>query len=213
MPGTGGYGRVRRGEREQGGGGPVNGRARRLAAAPRCAAPGGFRGVPDRGGARELPAVGRSPRGRAASGQPPEVPLAVVLELLVAASTAGATVPRALGAVGEAIGGARGATLAGVATTLLWGAPWDEAWAAAPPVLAPVADALRPAWEQGAPPARALRAAAEQVRRDTQSAAHDAAARLAVRLVLPLGLCHLPAFVLVGIVPVVLALVSGTLAG
>ena len=31
----------------------------------------------------------------------------------------------------------------------------------------------------------------------------EAAERLAVRLVLPLGLCHLPAFIVLGIVPVV----------
>ena len=31
----------------------------------------------------------------------------------------------------------------------------------------------------------------------------EAAERLAVRLVLPLGLCHLPAFIILGIVPVV----------
>jgi len=135
-----------------------------------------------------------------------------VLDLLGAATTAGATVPRALGSVGSAIGGGRGDALAAVAAALLWGAPWDEAWTGAPGALGPVAEALRPSWEQGAAGAAALRAAAQQVRRDSGAAAQEAAARLAVRLVLPLGLCHLPAFVLVGIVPVVLALVEGTLA-
>ena len=33
----------------------------------------------------------------------------------------------------------------------------------------------------------------------------EAAGRLGVRLVLPLGLCHLPAFILIGVVPVLLS--------
>ncbi|WP_418606028.1 hypothetical protein [Georgenia sp. SUBG003] len=43
--------------------------------------------------------------------------------------------------------------------------------------------------------------------------AQEAAARLGVRLVLPLGLCFLPAFVLLGLVPVVLAAGGAVLGG
>ncbi|HWS57895.1 MAG TPA: type II secretion system F family protein [Actinotalea sp.] len=142
-----------------------------------------------------------------------QVPVAVVLDLLVAACGAGASVPGALSGVGLAIGGHRGDRLREASARLVWGASWPEAWAGAPGELEPVADALRPAWEQGAPPAGGLRAAAEQVRREGQAAALEAAARLGVRLVLPLGLCHLPAFVLVGIVPVVVALLDRAFVG
>ncbi|KAE8762071.1 secretion system protein, partial [Georgenia thermotolerans] len=62
-------------------------------------------------------------------------------------------------------------------------------------------------------PGPLLRRAAEAVRADRQRQAQEAAARLGVRLVLPLGLCFLPAFVLLGIVPVVVAAGGGFLGG
>lgn len=62
----------------------------------------------------------------------------------------------------------------------------------------------------GVPAAALLRAAAEDVRDDAAAAGLAAAERLAVRLVLPLGVCVLPAFVLVGVVPVVVGVLSST---
>lgn len=65
----------------------------------------------------------------------------------------------------------------------------------------------------GVPAAALLRAAAEDVRDDAAAAGLAAAERLAVRLVLPLGVCVLPAFVLVGVVPVVVGVLSSTVGG
>lgn len=143
------------------------------------------------------------PAGRAVRGAPPgEVELAVVLDLLDAASAGGAGLPRVLQAVGAAVGGERGRVLDRASRALLLGAPWPEAWPGDQAGLARVADALRPAWEDGVPVSRLLRTAAQDARRERAARATAAAARLGTRLVLPLGLCHLPAFVLVGIVPV-----------
>jgi len=146
----------------------------------------------------------------------PSVPVTVILELLVAALQTGASIPRALKAVGSAIGGRNGPALVRAGRQLELGAPWDEAWRsgsdAQPPNFAeldPVAGALRPAWEVGASPTASLRTAGESVNRRQVEASRLAAARLAVRLVLPLGLCLLPAFVLIGLVPVLLSLGSG----
>ncbi|MBE1876944.1 type II secretion system F family protein [Myceligenerans sp. TRM 65318] len=135
-----------------------------------------------------------------------EIDVRVVLDLLAAALGAGAGVPRALGAVGHAAGGNHGTALRAAADALVLGAGWEQAWAGTSEVLAPVRRALRSAWIDGAAPGAALRAAGEELRRDRSAAARTAAARLGVRLVLPLGCCYLPAFVLVGIVPVLLAL-------
>ena len=96
---------------------------------------------------------------------------------------------------------------------LLLGATWTEAWADAPEILAPLADALEPAWVDGAAPGPLLRQAAASVRSTRHREAQEAAARLGVRLVLPLGLCFLPAFVLLGLVPVVLAAGGAVLGG
>jgi len=157
-------------------------------------------------------------------GDPVDVP--VMLELLGAALRAGAGVPRALEATGTAVdraagpaGGsaagtsADGTALRAAADALRLGADWDGAWRRAPARLGPVHRSLRGAWTDGASPSGALRAAGEELLRARRSAARTAAARLAVRLVLPLGACFLPAFVLVGLVPVLLALGIDLLSG
>ncbi|MBT1678123.1 type II secretion system F family protein [Curtobacterium aurantiacum] len=65
----------------------------------------------------------------------------------------------------------------------------------------------------GVPAAGLLRRAAEDVRDEAAAEGLVAAERLAVRLVLPLGVCVLPAFVLVGVVPVVVGVLSSTVGG
>ena len=157
--------------------------------------------------------AGRQP---SAAGVAPEVAVPVILDLLDAACAAGSSVPGALEAVAFAVGGARGRVLADAAASLTLGARWAEAWTrpvAAPAAgLGPVADALRAAWEDGVPPGAALRTAAGTLRRERHARSLEAAARLGVRLVLPLGLCYLPSFVLVGLVPVIVSMAAGVLA-
>ncbi|MPV38727.1 secretion system protein [Georgenia subflava] len=146
-----------------------------------------------------------------------DVDVAVLLDLADAALGAGAAVPGTLQALGRAVSGpdpaAPGAALRQAGSALLLGAPWEEAWAGAPRHLAPLADALEPAWLDGAAPGPLLRQAAGSVRATRHRQAQEAAARLGVRLVLPLGLCFLPAFVLLGLVPVVIAAGGGILGG
>ncbi|GAA1848081.1 type II secretion system F family protein [Myceligenerans crystallogenes] len=142
-----------------------------------------------------------------------EVDVQVLLDLLAAALGAGSGVPRALGAVGQAAGGQVGAVLRRAGDALVLGARWDQAWAGAPDALRPVTEALRGAWVDGAGPGEALRAAGQEARRQRSADARTAAGRLGVRLVLPLGCCYLPAFVLVGLVPVLLGLGIDLLGG
>lgn len=177
-------------------------------------------------GAGVGPRVGAGP----GAGAGVEVDVVVVLDLLDAACAAGCSVPGALAAVAEAVGGRRGDALARVARALGAGAGWAEAWGGSDAVdagrrrgrrarsghpggttadLAPVAAALRPSWEDGVAPGGALRATAAHIRRERRAEALDAAGRLGVRLVLPLGVCHLPAFVLVGLVPVLVSVAGG----
>lgn len=141
------------------------------------------------------------------------VDIQVVLELAAAALLSGVGVPRALEATGGAVRGPGGAALIRAAQALVLGATWERAWTGVPSELAPMVRALRGAWLDGAAPGEALRAAGEQVRHERRSEARTAAARLGVRLVLPLGACYLPAFVLVGLVPVLLALGIDLLTG
>lgn len=60
----------------------------------------------------------------------------------------------------------------------------------------------------GAPAAEILRSRADDLRRRTVRRAEEAAGRLGVRIVLPLGTCILPAFIALGVMPVVLSLVD-----
>lgn len=62
----------------------------------------------------------------------------------------------------------------------------------------------------GVPGAGLLRSEANRRRREERSAGQAAAASLAVRLMLPLGLCVLPSFMLLGVAPLVVSIVSST---
>ena len=65
----------------------------------------------------------------------------------------------------------------------------------------------------GVPASELLRSEADEARRDAAARALEAASVLAVRLMLPLGLCILPAFMLVGVAPLLIAVISSTVAG
>ena len=164
---------------------------------------------PDRSaGRRVMP--GRGSRGRRSRTSLP-VPSAaldpaVLLDLCAAALRGGVDVPGALVATGHHLGGGEGAALVQAGTGLGVGAPWDVAWAGTAPSVRAVGDALRTGWHAGASPAAQLRAAAALERRERRARARAAAGALGVRLTLPLGVCFLPAFVLLGLVPVVLGL-------
>jgi tight adherence protein B len=62
----------------------------------------------------------------------------------------------------------------------------------------------------GVPAAALLRSEAEQERREAAASAAERAAALGVRLMLPLGVCVLPAFVAVAVLPLLYSVVSST---
>jgi tight adherence protein B len=63
----------------------------------------------------------------------------------------------------------------------------------------------------GVPAAELLRSEAEQLRRDARTGGRQRAETLAVTLMLPLGVCVLPAFMLVGVAPLLLSVLTATL--
>ena len=120
----------------------------------------------------------------------------------------GEAVAGALDDLARTLPGARG--LRATAALLLWGRDWDEAWVGldTDPVWMETAARLRPLHRSGMAGARTLAETAAAVRQQTRRADERAAEELAVRLVMPLGLCLLPAFVCWGVVPVVMALLG-----
>lgn len=132
-----------------------------------------------------------------------------LLELLGAALDAGVSVPRALQLVGSIAQGSIRDGLALVVAGLEIGATWEHAWERVDghDGLAALHRGLSFAVATGAPTASLLYAEAGQMRRAVQRKAEQRAAALGVKLVLPLGLCALPAFICLGIVPVIVAMV------
>ena len=131
---------------------------------------------------------------------------AMAADLLQAALCAGSSIPGALAALDRALQEEREATgLDTAARMLMMGGRWEEAWHGVPARFDSLKDALQPAWEDGAAPIPLLLRGAELTRQGRQRHAREAAARLGSQLVMPLGLCFLPAFVLIGIVPVIAA--------
>jgi pilus assembly protein TadC len=136
-----------------------------------------------------------------------ELPLA--LDLLAACWSAGATPRRAAATVASGVGAPLNADLGDVAARLELGTPASEAWS----FLLTIDDdgasgdayrALVDASTSGVPPVEALRRAAQRSREGRRRAGEAMARTVAVKVAAPLGLCFLPAFVLLAIAPAVL---------
>ncbi len=125
---------------------------------------------------------------------------------MAVALASGASIPRALETLGTATSTAGGHQLAAVGRSLLLGARWDEAWEHVTPTLQPLENALRDSWHNGAPAAQALTTVRQHLHNEALAHNKAAAHKLAVHLVLPLGLCFLPAFVLLGVIPTIATL-------
>nr|WP_296073093.1 type II secretion system F family protein [uncultured Actinoplanes sp.] len=134
-------------------------------------------------------------------------------DLLAAALRAGAPVDRAAVEVAEALGGPLGERLDRTGRLLRLGAEPAEAWGHLTDVAGAdrlVTAAVRSS-SSGSALARALGRVSDDLRADRRVAAEAAAQRVNVLIVLPLGLCFLPAFVLAGLVPVVMSVLAGVL--
>ena len=144
------------------------------------------------------------------SGNASAIPL--TLQMLHAALLQGSSLPGALTAVGEVIDDDVGHRLRSAGLALIRGMRWREAWLVGrgnddnggePQSITLIAECLHDAWQHGVSPTQRLELAARQFDHSERSAIEQAASRLSVRLLAPTGLCFLPAFVLIGVVPAV----------
>lgn len=129
--------------------------------------------------------------------------LPLALDLVAAALRCGQTVPEALAAGAPAAPGSA-ARLGRVSAALRTGDVPREAWSCVDqdPQLRLVARVAVRSADSGARMADAFERAAQQLRRDSLARAEARAQRVAILAVGPVGLCHLPAFVCIGVVPV-----------
>lgn len=131
--------------------------------------------------------------------------LPVTVDLLAACLRGGASWGEAVESVAGAIGGPLGDELRGVAARVRLGADPATAWLALAesPELAPLARIAARTVDSGAALAPALARLAGDRRRAARAAATSRARAAGIRAVAPLGLCFLPAFVLLGVLPAV----------
>lgn len=133
-----------------------------------------------------------------------------LVQLLGAALVSGAAPETALEAVTEALTGVASVRLGSAAARLRLGADPAEVWSelARSPSLAPLGRTLARAHSSGAPVAVAVGRLADELARTARAEVESRARAVGVKAALPLGLCLLPSFLLIGIVPLAAGLLS-----
>lgn len=142
------------------------------------------------------------------------------LHMIMVALRSGVSIPRALNTVGDAMPGGRGLWMESVSKALLSGCTWREAWSAPYSVDYStksgsnslmlshwLSTSLEESWCCGASPVPVLRALTNNYEQSLRNVARQETARLSVRLLLPVGLCFLPAFLCIGILPTIVSMV------
>ncbi|MEU6084250.1 type II secretion system F family protein [Streptomyces sp. NPDC047108] len=141
--------------------------------------------------------------------------LPLAADLLVACMAAGAGPREAAAVVGASMGGPVGERLAQAAAELRLGGEPASAWGRLGdlPGARGLARCLERSTAAGVPAVEPVSRLAADCRAEQARAATARARRAAVLATGPLGLCFLPAFLTVGVAPVLLGLTSGLLSG
>lgn len=136
--------------------------------------------------------------------------LPVAADLLAACLAAGSAPEPALDAVARALGGPVEEVFGSVAVALRLGVDPADAWGRyrQQPEVAPLARAVGRALAGGTPLAVAVARCGSDLRARRRVAGDAAAEAVGVKATGPLGLCFLPAFVLLGVVPTVIGLAA-----
>ena len=137
--------------------------------------------------------------------------LPYVVELFAATLRAGASPGAGIGVVCAALPGPATERLSAVAARLSLGLDPVQVWSSLSddPQLGRLGRALARAQESGAPVVAAVERLADDLARSARAETEERARAVGVKAAVPLGLCLLPAFVLIGIVPLVVALLRG----
>jgi pilus assembly protein TadC len=133
-----------------------------------------------------------------------DLPLAI--DLLAACAIAGLAVEMSIDVVATAVGGPLHEILVGHSLRVRLGADPVQDWRrlAAHPQLEPLARSMVRSAESGTALAESLDRLSADARRDRALALQSRARSVGVQAAGPLGLCFLPAFMLVGVVPTVI---------
>lgn len=155
----------------------------------------------------------RAADGRTAPSESDPAQLPLCADLMAACLAAGASPGEAAGAVGGCMGGTLGAALIRAQAELRLGADPVECWQrfGRLPAAREMGRCLARASTTGSAPVAEMSRLAADLRAAHGRTALAGARRAAVLATAPLGLCFLPAFLLVGVVPVVIGLAGAVL--
>lgn len=133
-----------------------------------------------------------------------------LIDLFASTLRAGADPVAGLAQVCAALPGPAADRLAPVVDQARWGSSAAEAWdsVARDAALAPLARAMMRSQTSGASVVVAVEGLADELERESLARAEDAARRVGVSAAVPLGVCLLPAFLLLGVVPTVASLLG-----
>lgn len=158
------------------------------------------------------------PRGRPVHSSPERAVIAgqlpLAADLLAACVAVGAGPREAAEEVGRSIGGPVGDRLARTAVEIRLGGEPADAWSrfGEIPGAGPLARCLHRAGATGAPAAEPIARLAASIRAERAAVAVARAQRAGVLITAPVGLCFLPAFLAVGVAPVIIGLAGDLLA-
>lgn len=134
--------------------------------------------------------------------------LAMAVHLFGASLRAGSAIAPALTDVGTALGGPVADEFLLVVRRLELGVDPVAAWSATAPELRPLVRSMVRAHRSGASVVTAVDRLAEELRATRRHRTEALARTVEVRAAAPLGLCFLPAFVVLGVVPMVVGIFS-----
>ena len=137
-----------------------------------------------------------------------------VVDLLGCCLEAGSSIAHAVGLVAGAVRSPMRDELRVISSRLALGAAPGQVWSdvARHPQLGPLGRALVRSAASGASVSGAMHRLAEDLRRGAQAEVEGRARSVGAKSAAPLGLCLLPAFVLIGVVPLVASAVASALA-
>ena len=134
--------------------------------------------------------------------------LPVACDLIAVCLAAGTPVGAAVAAVGESVPGPLGDRLVAIGALYRLGATPRRAWTDVPPPVDALARTLVRAGESGSAVVPALQRLAADLRHTEHSRIEAAVRQAGVWVLAPLGVCFLPAFLCLGVVPLVLGIAA-----
>ncbi|MFD0704362.1 hypothetical protein ACFQY8_01155 [Alloscardovia venturai] len=128
----------------------------------------------------------------------------LILEMIEVSINRGSSLPLSLIAVGMVLHNDIGKDLRVVGQRLSSGEQWDSVWKEYKNktiLLSTIHDVLEPAWKRGVSASLRIENAIVQLNDNESVAISQAGHELSIRILLPLGLCFLPGFIIITVAP------------